>query len=97
MGTIGTWAIFPAGQPQQLYHWIGGIGWGGQYLLVFQKLDLVIAMNCGNYHRSLAEQTAVVRRCGRRGAASLRLIAHFSGSQACATGGNFDHIAFWHL
>lgn len=52
---------FPAGQPQQLYHWIGGIGWGGQYLLVFPKLDLVVAMNCGNYQRSLAEQTAVVR------------------------------------
>jgi hypothetical protein len=34
---------------------------GGQYLLVFPKLDLVVAMNCGNYHRPLTEQSAVGR------------------------------------
>jgi CubicO group peptidase (beta-lactamase class C family) len=42
-------------------HWMGGIGWGGQYLLVMPKLDLVVALNCGNYHKPLAEQTAVAR------------------------------------
>jgi hypothetical protein len=38
-----------------------GIGWGGQYLLIVPKLDLVVAMNCGNYHRPLTEQSAVAR------------------------------------
>ena len=52
---------FPAGSPQQLYHRMGGIGWGGQYLLIVPKLDLVVAMNCGNYHRPLTEQRAVAR------------------------------------
>jgi CubicO group peptidase (beta-lactamase class C family) len=52
---------FPAGRPPQLFHWMGGIGWGGQYLLAFPKLDLVVAMNCGNYHKPLAEQSAVIR------------------------------------
>jgi CubicO group peptidase (beta-lactamase class C family) len=52
---------FPAGSPPQPYHWIGGVGWGGQYLLLFPKLDIVVAINCGNYHRPLAEQSAVAR------------------------------------
>jgi CubicO group peptidase (beta-lactamase class C family) len=52
---------FPGGKPPQPVRWMGGIGWGGQYLLVFPKLDLVVAMNCGNYHKPLAEQSAVVR------------------------------------
>ena len=34
---------------------------GGQYLVVFAKLDLVVALNCGNYHRLLTEPTTVAR------------------------------------
>jgi CubicO group peptidase (beta-lactamase class C family) len=52
---------FPAGSSAQPYHWMGGIGWGGQYLLVFPNLDLVVALNCGNYHKPLVEQSNVVR------------------------------------
>ncbi|HYW64932.1 MAG TPA: serine hydrolase [Bradyrhizobium sp.] len=52
---------FPAGNPPQPYRWMGGIGWGGQYLLLFPKLDLVVSINCGNYHRPLQEQTSVAR------------------------------------
>jgi CubicO group peptidase (beta-lactamase class C family) len=47
---------FPGG-----IHWNGGIGWGGQYLLLFPRLDLVVAMNCGNYHVPFAEQSTVAR------------------------------------
>jgi CubicO group peptidase (beta-lactamase class C family) len=52
---------FAAGEPPQLFHWIGGIGWGGQYLLMFPKLNVVVAMTCGNYHKPIAEQSAVIR------------------------------------
>jgi CubicO group peptidase (beta-lactamase class C family) len=52
---------FPAGTPPQPLHWTGGIGWGGQYLLAFPKRNLVVAINCGNYHRTLAEQNLVAR------------------------------------
>lgn len=52
---------FPAGFPPRPLHWVGGIGWGGQYLLAFPKRDLVVAINCGNYHRTLAEQNMVAR------------------------------------
>jgi CubicO group peptidase (beta-lactamase class C family) len=52
---------FPAGAPPQLQHWVGGIGWGGQYLLAFPNLDLAVAVNCGNYHKPLAEQSGVLR------------------------------------
>ncbi|HXW30664.1 MAG TPA: serine hydrolase, partial [Xanthobacteraceae bacterium] len=38
-----------AGAPPQPRHWVGGIGWGGQRLFAFPALDLVVAMNCGNY------------------------------------------------
>jgi len=48
-----------AGAPPQTLHWVGGIGWGGQRLFAFPALDLVVAMNCGNYHTSGAEQTRV--------------------------------------
>jgi CubicO group peptidase (beta-lactamase class C family) len=43
------------------HRWIGGIGWGGQYLFVLPKLDLAVAINCGNYHKPLNEQSAVAR------------------------------------
>lgn len=52
---------FPAGTSPQPYHWRGGVGWGGQYLLVFPKLDLVVAMNCGSYHKPLTEQSTIAR------------------------------------
>jgi CubicO group peptidase (beta-lactamase class C family) len=39
--------------------WFGGIGWGGQKLYVFPGLDLVIAMNCGNYDKPGIEQNRV--------------------------------------
>jgi hypothetical protein len=38
---------------------VGGIGWGGQRLFVFPALDLVVAMNCGNYCKSGLEQNRV--------------------------------------
>ena len=40
-------------------HWVGGIGWGGQRLWAFPALDLVVAMNCGNYGKSGLEQSRV--------------------------------------
>jgi CubicO group peptidase (beta-lactamase class C family) len=49
-----------AGMPPQPHHWVGGIGWGGQRLFAFPTLDLVVAMNCGNYRKSGIEQTHVV-------------------------------------
>jgi CubicO group peptidase (beta-lactamase class C family) len=52
---------FPAGTSLQPYYWMGGVGWGGQYLLVFPKLELVVAMNCGNYHKPLTEQSTIAR------------------------------------
>jgi CubicO group peptidase (beta-lactamase class C family) len=48
------------GSPPQLYPWVGGIGWGGQRLHVFPKLDLVVAQNCGNYDKTGIEQTRVI-------------------------------------
>jgi CubicO group peptidase (beta-lactamase class C family) len=47
-----------AGAPQTL-HWVGGIGWGGQRLFAFPTLDLVVAMNCGNYRKSGLEQSRI--------------------------------------
>jgi len=47
------------GAPPQALHWVGGIGWGGQRLFAFPALDLVVAMNCGNYRKSGAEQSRV--------------------------------------
>ena len=43
------------------YRWVGGIGWGGQYLFVFPKLDLAVATNCGIYHKPISEQIAIAR------------------------------------
>jgi CubicO group peptidase (beta-lactamase class C family) len=47
-----------AGQTQK-HHWIGGIGWGGQRIFVLPDLDLVVAMNCGNYAKPGQEQGRV--------------------------------------
>jgi CubicO group peptidase (beta-lactamase class C family) len=43
------------GTPRAL-SWAGGIGWGGQRLFVAPQLDLVIAMNAGNYSLPIMEQ-----------------------------------------
>lgn len=51
-------AVTAAGKSRP-YRWIGGIGWGGQRLFVLPDLDLVVAMNCGNYRRSGREQGRV--------------------------------------
>ena len=50
-----------AGTPPRSHHWVGGIGWGCQRLYVFPSLDLVVATNCGNYHKSLSEQISISR------------------------------------
>jgi CubicO group peptidase (beta-lactamase class C family) len=48
-----------AGMPPRSNHWVGGIGWGGQRLFVLPELDLVVAMNCGNYDKSGMEQSRI--------------------------------------
>jgi len=50
--------VVPLGQSQR-HHWVGGIGWGGQRLFVLPDLGAVIAINCGNYDKSLEEQNRV--------------------------------------
>ncbi|MBV8752951.1 MAG: serine hydrolase [Hyphomicrobiales bacterium] len=50
-----------AGTPPQPHHWMGGIGWGDQRLYALPALDLAVAINCGNYHKSLPEQSSVNR------------------------------------
>jgi len=47
--------ILSSGTPRAL-SWASGIGWGGQRLFVAPRLDLVIAMNAGNYRRPIIEQ-----------------------------------------
>jgi CubicO group peptidase (beta-lactamase class C family) len=47
------------GTPPRPHHWVGGIGWGGQRLYVLPTLDLVVAMNCGNYRKSGMEQSRI--------------------------------------
>jgi hypothetical protein len=47
------------GTPPAPHHWVGGIGWGGQRLYVLPALDLVVAMNCGNYRKSGMEQSRI--------------------------------------
>lgn len=48
-----------AGTASHPLHWVGGIGWGGQRLFVFPAIDLVVAMNCGNYRKPGMEQSRV--------------------------------------
>ena len=49
-----------AGTPPRSHHWVGGIGWGGQCVSVLPTLDLVLAINCGNYHKSRMEQLRII-------------------------------------
>jgi hypothetical protein len=35
---------------------ISAVGWGGQRLSIVPGLDLVVAMNAGNYRRPIMEQ-----------------------------------------
>lgn len=51
-------AAVPSGGSRR-HRWVGGFGWGGQRLFVLPELDLVVAINCGNYGRSLREQNNV--------------------------------------
>jgi CubicO group peptidase (beta-lactamase class C family) len=53
------WYIYDSTAGGQRQYWFGGIGWGGQKLYVFPGLDLVVAMNCGNYSKPGAEQNRV--------------------------------------
>jgi CubicO group peptidase (beta-lactamase class C family) len=52
---------FAAGTPPRPLHWRGGIGWGGQRLIVHSPNDLVVTMNCGNYGKSGEEQSRIAR------------------------------------
>jgi CubicO group peptidase (beta-lactamase class C family) len=52
---------YAAGTAAQTLHWFGGVGWGGQYLFVIPARDLVVVIHCGNYRRTGADQTAVMR------------------------------------
>jgi CubicO group peptidase (beta-lactamase class C family) len=51
-----------AGSPPRSQDWVGGIGWGGQRLHVFPKLDLVVVQHCGNYDRPGMEQGRINNR-----------------------------------
>jgi CubicO group peptidase (beta-lactamase class C family) len=53
------WYIYDNMVDGQRQYWFGGIGWGGQKLYVFPGLDLVVAMNCGNYRKAGMEQNRV--------------------------------------
>jgi CubicO group peptidase (beta-lactamase class C family) len=53
------WYIYDNMVAGQRQYWYGGIGWGGQKLYVFPGLDLVVAMNCGNYSKPGKEQNDV--------------------------------------
>lgn len=60
MDTTGTSSICPPAHHSPIVG-VGGIGWGGQYLFAFPKLDLAVAMNCGIYHQPVTEQIAIAR------------------------------------
>ena len=53
------WYIYDNMVDGQRQYWFGGIGWGGQKLYVFPGLDLVVAMNCGNYRKTGRDQNRV--------------------------------------
>jgi CubicO group peptidase (beta-lactamase class C family) len=49
-----------AGSPQA-HHWVGGVGWGGQNLMVFPEDDLVVVIHCGNYGKPIDQQIGVTK------------------------------------
>ena len=49
----------PVGAPIRTERLIAGVGWGGQRLFLMPALDLVVAMNAGNYRRPGLEQRRV--------------------------------------
>src|SRR5262245_44016837 len=49
----------PVGALPRTERLIAGIGWGGQRLFMMPALDLVVAMNAGNYRRPGLEQRRV--------------------------------------
>ena len=53
------WYIYDSMIDGRRQHWFGGIGWGGEKLYVFPDSDVVVAMLCGNYRKSGAEQNRV--------------------------------------
>jgi CubicO group peptidase (beta-lactamase class C family) len=44
---------------QKALHWVGGIGWGGQNLMIVPEDDLVIVIHCGNYGKPLDQQIGI--------------------------------------
>jgi len=61
-GSYGyQWYVGDLVRGTRTLHWVGGIGWGGQNLTVFPALDLVVAMNCGNYRKPGVEQGSIFR------------------------------------
>jgi CubicO group peptidase (beta-lactamase class C family) len=53
------WYIHDNMVGSQRQYSVGAIGWGGQRLYAFPELDLVVAMNCGNYRQTVLEQGRV--------------------------------------
>jgi CubicO group peptidase (beta-lactamase class C family) len=49
----------PVAAPIRTERLIVGTGWGGQRLFLMPALDLVVAMNAGNYHMPRPEQRRV--------------------------------------
>jgi len=49
-----------AGSPQAR-RWVGGIGWGGQNLMVIPQDDLVVVIHCGNYGKPIDQQIGVTK------------------------------------
>jgi CubicO group peptidase (beta-lactamase class C family) len=49
----------PVGAPIRTERLIAGTGWGGQRLFLIPALDLVVAMNAGNYHLPRVEQRRI--------------------------------------
>jgi len=50
---------FPVGTPSRAEPTIAAIGWGGQRLFILPRLELVVAMNAGNYGLSGIEQSRI--------------------------------------
>jgi CubicO group peptidase (beta-lactamase class C family) len=61
-GSYGyQWYLSDLVRGTRTFQLIAAIGWGGQRLMVFPELGLVMAVNCGNYRKSIAEQSRIAR------------------------------------